>query len=128
MERFEEAIYKQREDINERMTNMFTLLKEYTKGKALEKVLVMEEVGKPVTKYVNSVSIVNKENDKGIGNDGIIDIKVVEQSKVVEDKEVEEDVDDDELNKSGNNDPTRNNERCLGRCSRFYVSRGIRDL
>ncbi|GJU14253.1 hypothetical protein Tco_1142219, partial [Tanacetum coccineum] len=40
MERFEEAIYKQREGINERMMEFFILLKEYTKGKAPEKVLV----------------------------------------------------------------------------------------
>ncbi|GKC99662.1 MAK10-like protein [Tanacetum coccineum] len=111
MERFEEAIYKQRDEINERMTEMFILLKEYTKEKAQEKVLVREEVSKPVTKYVNAVSLVNIEDDKGEEYDEVANIWVVKQSEVLEEKEIEEDVDDDndddELDRSGNDDQTR---------------------
>nr|GEW28489.1 hypothetical protein [Tanacetum cinerariifolium] len=76
MERFKEAIYKKREEINETITDMFILLKEYTNGKPLEKVLVRKE-------------------------------EVVEQSKVLEDKEIKEEVDDDELDRSGDDNPTR---------------------
>ncbi|GJX93511.1 hypothetical protein Tco_0348097 [Tanacetum coccineum] len=68
MERFEEAIYKQREEINERMTEIFNLLKEYMKGKSPEKVLVKEEIGKPDTKYVNAISLVRMKNSKGCLN------------------------------------------------------------
>nr|GEV19924.1 hypothetical protein [Tanacetum cinerariifolium] len=75
MERFEEAIYKQREESNERMFEMFSLLREYTKGKALEKVLVREEVSKFVTKYANAISLVRMKDDTdkecGEGNFGM---------------------------------------------------------
>ncbi|GJR69653.1 CAAX amino terminal protease [Tanacetum coccineum] len=73
MERFEEAIYRQREEINERMTEMFSLLKELTKGKSLEKVLVKEEVSNSITKYVNAISLVRTENDEGTKGDTIVD-------------------------------------------------------
>ncbi|GJS14866.1 hypothetical protein Tco_0409338 [Tanacetum coccineum] len=43
IERFENAIFKQREEINDRMTEMFGILKELTTSRAPEKVLIMEE-------------------------------------------------------------------------------------
>ncbi|GKB19090.1 zinc finger, CCHC-type containing protein [Tanacetum coccineum] len=43
MERFENAIFKQREEINDRMTEMFGLLKELTTSRAPKKVLIREE-------------------------------------------------------------------------------------
>ncbi|GJX13923.1 MAK10-like protein [Tanacetum coccineum] len=67
MERFENAIFKQREEINDRMTKMFRLLKELTTSKAPEKVLIREGAKSPVTKNVNSISLAReeeKENDK----------------------------------------------------------------
>nr|GEW96369.1 hypothetical protein [Tanacetum cinerariifolium] len=67
MKRFEEAVYEKREEINERITEMFSLLKEYIKGKSSEKVLVREEVSKPITKYANAISLVRKENDNDKG-------------------------------------------------------------
>ncbi|GJT52309.1 MAK10-like protein [Tanacetum coccineum] len=81
MKKFEEAIYEQREEINERMTKMFSLLKEYTKGKSPEKVLVREEVSKPITKYVNAISLVRIENDKDKECDEVIDKQIVEPIK-----------------------------------------------
>ncbi|GJU80656.1 hypothetical protein Tco_1283021 [Tanacetum coccineum] len=42
MERFENTIFKQREKINGRMTEMFGLLKELTTSRTLEKVLIRE--------------------------------------------------------------------------------------
>nr|GFA36946.1 hypothetical protein [Tanacetum cinerariifolium] len=56
-----EAIYKKKMEINEKMIEMFSLLKEYIKGKSLDKVLVGEEVSKPVTKYVNAIYLVRME-------------------------------------------------------------------
>ncbi|GJU42713.1 MAK10-like protein [Tanacetum coccineum] len=64
MERFENAIFKQREEIKNRMTKMFRLLKELTTSKAPEKVLMREEAKHPVTKKVNSISLIRGEEEK----------------------------------------------------------------
>ncbi|GJV23692.1 zinc finger, CCHC-type containing protein [Tanacetum coccineum] len=50
MEIFENAIFKQHEEINDRMTKMFENLKELTTSRAPEKVLIMEEAKFLVTK------------------------------------------------------------------------------
>ncbi|GKE79551.1 hypothetical protein Tco_1545671, partial [Tanacetum coccineum] len=57
MERFKNAIFKQREEINGRMTEMFGLLKELMTSRTPEKVLIREEAKFLVTKNVNSISI-----------------------------------------------------------------------
>ncbi|GKB53263.1 hypothetical protein Tco_0904016, partial [Tanacetum coccineum] len=103
MKRFEEAIYKQREEINGRMMEMFSLLKEYTKWKALKRVLVREEVSKAVTKYVNAISLVRMENDKDKGCDAVIDKQIVEPINMLE----KEEVDDNESDRIMNEDSTR---------------------
>ncbi|GKE79428.1 hypothetical protein Tco_1545548 [Tanacetum coccineum] len=61
MERFENAIFKQREEINDRMTEMFRLLKELITSRTPEKVLIREEAKLPVTKNVNSISLTRGE-------------------------------------------------------------------
>ncbi|GJS16999.1 zinc finger, CCHC-type containing protein [Tanacetum coccineum] len=53
MERFKNANFKQRKEINNKMTEMSRLLKELTTCKAPEKVLIREEAKFPVTKNVN---------------------------------------------------------------------------
>ncbi|GJS02948.1 MAK10-like protein [Tanacetum coccineum] len=63
MERFENAIFKQREEINGRMTKMFRLLKELTTSRTLEKVLIREEAKFRVTKNVNSISLTKGEEE-----------------------------------------------------------------
>ena len=65
MERFENAILKQHEMINDRMTEMFRLLNELAASRAPRKVLIKEELRHPVTKDVNSISLVlaRKEGD-----------------------------------------------------------------
>ncbi|GKB54967.1 hypothetical protein Tco_0905720 [Tanacetum coccineum] len=82
-------------------------LNEYTKGKSSEKVLVREEVGKPVTKYVNAVSLVRIENDKCKKGDAVVDKNIVEPIKLVENEEAMDDVKDNELDRSVNEDSTR---------------------
>ncbi|GKC48707.1 hypothetical protein Tco_1071452, partial [Tanacetum coccineum] len=79
-------IYRQREEINERMAEMFSVLKEYTNEKALEK------EGEEVEKC-----------------DEVIDIEVVEQSKVLGDEGIreEEEVDENELDRRVDDDPTK---------------------
>ncbi|GJW82880.1 zinc finger, CCHC-type containing protein [Tanacetum coccineum] len=57
MKRFKNAIFKQREEINIRMTKMFELLKELTTSRTPEKVLIREEAKFPVAKNVNSISM-----------------------------------------------------------------------
>ncbi|GKA12433.1 MAK10-like protein [Tanacetum coccineum] len=64
MERFKNAIFKQHEEINDRMTKMFGLLKELTTSRAPEKVLIREEAKFPVTKNVNSISLARGEEER----------------------------------------------------------------
>ncbi|GJU93896.1 MAK10-like protein [Tanacetum coccineum] len=64
MERFENTIFKQREEINGRMTEMFGLLKELTTSRTPEKVLIREEAKFPVTKNVNSISLARNEDEE----------------------------------------------------------------
>ncbi|GJY01180.1 hypothetical protein Tco_0359332 [Tanacetum coccineum] len=47
MERFENANFKQREVINDRMTEIFGLLKELTTSRAPKKVLIREKIERP---------------------------------------------------------------------------------
>ncbi|GKA20140.1 MAK10-like protein, partial [Tanacetum coccineum] len=66
MERFEEAILKQREEINGRMAEIFGLLRELTSSRTAEKVLIREEARHPVTKHVNSISLIQIKEEKSI--------------------------------------------------------------
>nr|GEZ34637.1 hypothetical protein [Tanacetum cinerariifolium] len=68
MERFKEAIFKQREEINGRMSEMFGLLKELIASRTPEKVLVREEVRYPVTKNLNAISFVKMVKEKNTEN------------------------------------------------------------
>ncbi|GKC67823.1 MAK10-like protein, partial [Tanacetum coccineum] len=61
MERFENAIFKQREEINGRITEMIRLLKELTASKTYEKVLIQKEAKFPITKNLNSISLTKEE-------------------------------------------------------------------
>ncbi|GJR27453.1 MAK10-like protein [Tanacetum coccineum] len=93
MERFENAIFKQREEINNRMTEMFGLLKELTTSRTPKKVLIREEVGHPVTTHVNSISLIRGEEEKSAkdnvmsgnsivkpdGSDAVVPLKEVEK-------------------------------------------------
>ncbi|GJX92266.1 hypothetical protein Tco_0345592 [Tanacetum coccineum] len=63
MERFENTIFKQHEEINGRMTKMFGLLKELTTSRTPEKLLIREEAKFPVTKNVNSISLTKGEEE-----------------------------------------------------------------
>nr|GFA62066.1 hypothetical protein [Tanacetum cinerariifolium] len=61
MERFENTIFKQRDEINGKMTEMFGLLKELTTSRTQEKVLIREEAKFPVLKNLNSISLTKEE-------------------------------------------------------------------
>ncbi|GKB25327.1 hypothetical protein Tco_0864728 [Tanacetum coccineum] len=65
MERFKNAIFKQHEEINGRMIEMFGVLKELTTSRAPEKVLIREEAKFPVTKN-ETLSLKQEERKKGM--------------------------------------------------------------
>ncbi|GJZ56844.1 hypothetical protein Tco_0612338 [Tanacetum coccineum] len=81
MERFENAIFKQREKINDKMAEMFGLLKELTASRTPDKVLIREETRHPTTKNVNSISLIRIEEEKNVENNGATDKSVAEPSK-----------------------------------------------
>ncbi|GKA28736.1 zinc finger, CCHC-type containing protein [Tanacetum coccineum] len=86
MERFDNAIFKQREEINDRITKMFGLLKELMTSKTHEKVLIMEESKFPITKNVNSISLARGEEERSDKTDETLDntIKPTDERKEVE--------------------------------------------
>nr|GEV50366.1 hypothetical protein [Tanacetum cinerariifolium] len=69
MERFENAIFKQREEINDRMVEMFGLFKELKTSRAPKKVLIREEAKSPVTKNINSISLTKREEGRNGDNE-----------------------------------------------------------
>nr|GEW04307.1 hypothetical protein [Tanacetum cinerariifolium] len=64
MERFENAIFKQREEIDDKMAEMFRLLKELTTSRAPKKVLIKEVAKSPITKNINSISLARGKEEK----------------------------------------------------------------
>nr|GEW94886.1 hypothetical protein [Tanacetum cinerariifolium] len=81
MERFENVIFKWREKINERMTEMFRLLKELASNQTPEKVLIREDTRHPTTKNVNSISLVRMEEEKSVEKNGATDKSMAEPCK-----------------------------------------------
>ncbi|GJW62158.1 hypothetical protein Tco_0111493 [Tanacetum coccineum] len=73
MERFENAIFKQSEEINDKMTEMFKLLKELMTSRAPKKVLVRGEAKFCVTKNVNSISLARGEGERNDETNEILD-------------------------------------------------------
>ncbi|GJT76475.1 hypothetical protein Tco_1043200 [Tanacetum coccineum] len=82
MERLKKVIFKKREKINDRMAEMFGLLKELTTSRTPEKVLVREEASSPITKCVNAISFVKMMKYKSIENNEIVDKSVIEPSEL----------------------------------------------
>jgi hypothetical protein len=62
--RFEEAVYKQKEEMQEKMNEMISLLEEYANQRTPERVLLRKESTTPTTQFVNSIAIVHKDNEK----------------------------------------------------------------
>ncbi|GJY90812.1 hypothetical protein Tco_0506008 [Tanacetum coccineum] len=108
MERFEKAIFKQREEINDRMAEMFGLLKELSTSRTPEKVFVREEARQPITRHVNTISLVKIKKEKSVKNNEVVDKNIVELSeldivesiKLVDRKEEMKDGKDDESARS----------------------------
>ncbi|GJT22026.1 hypothetical protein Tco_0891963 [Tanacetum coccineum] len=77
MERFENSILQQQEEINDRMGDMFRLLKELTMSRTLEKLLGREEVRHPVTTRVNAIFLIRIEEEKSTQDNAISDNGIV---------------------------------------------------
>ncbi|GKA43444.1 hypothetical protein Tco_0736168 [Tanacetum coccineum] len=86
MERFKNAIFKQREVINDRMTEMFGLLKELSVSRTLKKVLIREEARHLIAKNINSISVIRVEEGKTAVNNRAIVESIVEPSKSEEEE------------------------------------------
>nr|GEV19079.1 hypothetical protein [Tanacetum cinerariifolium] len=69
MDRFKNAIFKQREEINDRMAEMFELLKELTTSRAPKKVLIRVKAKSLVTKNVNYISLAIGEEERNDNGD-----------------------------------------------------------
>ncbi|GJU49166.1 hypothetical protein Tco_1218721 [Tanacetum coccineum] len=82
MERFKKSIFKQREEINDRMAEMFRILRELTTSGTPKKVLVREEASNPIANYVYAISLVKMEKDKSIKNNEVVNKNVVESSEL----------------------------------------------
>ncbi|GJZ88511.1 MAK10-like protein [Tanacetum coccineum] len=83
IERFKKAIFKQREQIDDRMAEVFDLLKELTANRALEKVLVREEARHPITKHVNSISLIRMEVEMVV-NKNVVEPNKSDVAKLIE--------------------------------------------
>ncbi|GKD24563.1 hypothetical protein Tco_1230777 [Tanacetum coccineum] len=107
MERFENAIFKQRELINDRMTDMFGLLKELSASQTLEKVLIREEARHPITKNINSISVILEEEEKGVVNNTAIIESIVEPRKSEEEEPPKKASMTNEVEIRANDEPTK---------------------
>ncbi|GJX97542.1 hypothetical protein Tco_0353340 [Tanacetum coccineum] len=113
MERFENAIFKQREEINDRMAEMFRLLKELTVSRASEKVLVKEKARHPITKHVNSISLIRIEGEKRVGNDRVVGKNIIKPNKSNVAETIEEVDRDDEAKNRSNKEPVKSTKKDL---------------
>ncbi|GJU45016.1 MAK10-like protein [Tanacetum coccineum] len=77
MERFENTIFKQRDGINSKMTEMFRLLKELTTSRTHKKVMIREEAKFPITKNVNSISLAKGEEERSNKTKGTLGSDVI---------------------------------------------------
>ncbi|GJZ60445.1 MAK10-like protein [Tanacetum coccineum] len=100
MERFENAIFKQREEIKDRMAEMFKLLKELTTSRAPKKVLIREEVESLVTKNVNFISLARGEEERNENNDMVADNVINRTDTEIPVKEVAKETDVENRNKN----------------------------
>ncbi|GJW28517.1 hypothetical protein Tco_0045392 [Tanacetum coccineum] len=68
------------------MTEMFGLLKELSASRTPKKVLIREEARHPITKSVNSISVIREEGEKDVVNNRAIIESIVEPSRSEEEE------------------------------------------
>ncbi|GJT87108.1 hypothetical protein Tco_1068825 [Tanacetum coccineum] len=116
IERFERAIFKQRDEINGRMAEIFGLLKELTSRTTPENVLVREEIRNPTTKNVNAISLCRIKNEKIKENNKVIDKNIIKLEK----RSIEEPV------RIANNGPLGEERKIIGPPEPQPVSRYLK--
>nr|GEU35994.1 hypothetical protein [Tanacetum cinerariifolium] len=129
MKRFKNAIFKKREEINDRMVEMFGLLKELTASRTPNKVLIKEETRHPTTKNINSISLIHTEEEKSVENNRATDKSMAKPSKSDEQKPPKEvdkpneggRRDDDELAKGARDNVIKNEKEQPPGVSSFYA-------
>ncbi|GJY33187.1 zinc finger, CCHC-type containing protein [Tanacetum coccineum] len=82
----ETTFASRRKVINYMMTEMFGLLKELSASQTPEKVLIREEARHPITKNVNSISVIRVEEEKDVVNNRTTIKSIVEPSKSEEEE------------------------------------------
>nr|GEU59664.1 hypothetical protein [Tanacetum cinerariifolium] len=82
MKRFKKIIFKQRDEINDTMAEMFGLLRELILSRTPEKVLVRKEARSPITRCVNTISLIKIEKEKGIKINEVVDKNVIEPNEL----------------------------------------------
>ncbi|GKC40052.1 MAK10-like protein, partial [Tanacetum coccineum] len=115
IERFKNAIFKQREEINDRMAGMFELLKELTTSRTSKKVLVREEARRLITKHVNSISLIKMEEENSVRNNEVVSKNIVEPIKLNVAITLEEVDRDDKAENRTNKEPVRSTKKDLTR-------------
>ncbi|GJS08086.1 MAK10-like protein [Tanacetum coccineum] len=92
------------------MAGMFGLLKELTESRTLEKVLVREEARHPITKHVNSISLIRIKEEKSVGINEVV-VKNVKPNKSDIAEPLEKDDRKDEVEDRTNDEQVRSIER-----------------
>nr|GEV08139.1 hypothetical protein [Tanacetum cinerariifolium] len=113
IERFENAIFKQQEEIKNRMTEMFRLLKELTTSRAPEKVLIREEDKNGVTKNVNSISLTRREEEKNDDDNATTDDSIEKHDRSDVEMPLKEDEKENEAVNRSRNKPIKSDKKEL---------------
>ncbi|GKC52721.1 hypothetical protein Tco_1075466 [Tanacetum coccineum] len=92
------------------MAGMFGLLKELKESRTLEKVLVREEARHPITKHVNSISLIRIKEEKSVGINEVV-VKNVKPNKSDIAEPLEKDDRKDEVEDRTNDEQVRSIER-----------------
>ncbi|GKE04282.1 MAK10-like protein [Tanacetum coccineum] len=110
IERFENAIFKQRKEINGRMTKMFGFLKQLTTSRAPEKVLIREDAKFPVTKNINFISLTRggeeRNNKTNVTTNGIEKPTGTETGIPIKEAEKENEAENELVKKAGKEETT----------------------
>ncbi|GJV49257.1 MAK10-like protein [Tanacetum coccineum] len=89
------------------MIEMFGLLKELSASRTLEKVLIREEARHPITKNVNSISVIRVEKEKDLVNNRAIIESIVEPSKSEEEEPPKKASVTNEVERRADDEPTK---------------------
>nr|GEW99621.1 Gag-Pol polyprotein [Tanacetum cinerariifolium] len=100
------AIFKQHEVINDRMTEMFGLLKELSASRTPKKVLIREEARHPITKSVNFIYVVRVEEKTVVKTKATIE-SMVEPSKYEDEEPPKKASVTNEVERRADDEPTK---------------------